>query len=216
MAHISEADISFTDLKTLLFDSPCAWRNSDSESSDSGLGSPDSLSECSSDGSPVSLCGSLARRSLFPSKRQREDLDDQEDSPIKRSRQELISLDWDSDEEEERTRSAVEKLQAADQNLIGDGTRVHTLPTVETRNHRDLKTVTPSTVQLLMKGRFPEISEYQIVDCRYPYEFEGGHIQGAANIYTEKGISELIKRPASQPTVLIFHCEFSSERGPKM
>lgn len=71
-------------------------------------------------------------------------------------------------------------------------------------------------VQQLMKGHFPEISEYQIVDCRYPYEFEGGHIQGATNIYTEEGISELVQRPASQPTVLIFHCEFSSERGPKM
>ncbi len=106
--------------------------------------------QCSSDGSPVSLCGSLARRSLFPSKRQLDDLDDHEDSPIKRSRQELTSLDWYSDDEGERTRSAVEKLQAADQNLIGDGTRVHSLPTVETRNHRDLKTVTPSTVCVIL------------------------------------------------------------------
>ena len=104
------------------------------------------LFQISTDGSPVSLCGSLARRSLFSSKRQREDVDDHEDSPLKRSRQGLISWDGDSDDEEERTRSAVERLQAVEKNLVGDGSRVHSLPTVETRNHRDLKTVTPLTV----------------------------------------------------------------------
>lgn len=46
--------------------------------------------------------------------------------------------------------------------------------------------------------------------------------QGAKNLYTnEQIISEFMKNPitSSDPTkrvVLIFHCEFSSERGPKM
>lgn len=43
-------------------------------------------------------------------------------------------------------KGAVEKLQDTEENLVGDGSRVHNLPTVETRNHRDLKTITPATV----------------------------------------------------------------------
>lgn len=72
-------------------------------------------------------------------------------------------------------------------------------------------------VKQLLQGDFSEvISNYQIIDCRYPYEFEGGHIRGATNIYTEEGIKELVDTPVATPTVLIFHCEFSSERGPKL
>ena len=29
----------------------------------------------------------------------------------------------------------------------------------------------------LMTGVYDDISSFQIIDCRYPYEFEGGHIQ---------------------------------------
>lgn len=72
-------------------------------------------------------------------------------------------------------------------------------------------------VRRLLRGEFDNaVSAYKIVDCRYPYEFEGGHIRGATNIHTEEGIQELINHPVAEPTVLIFHCEFSSERGPKM
>lgn len=59
---------------------------------------------------------------------------------------------------------------------------------------------------------------------RYPYEFEGGHIKGAVNIYTcDDIIRELLEAQANKQAgdskdkrenVLIFHCEFSSERGP--
>ena len=38
----SESDITFTSIQSVLFDSPCAWR--DTESSDSGFGSSDSES----------------------------------------------------------------------------------------------------------------------------------------------------------------------------
>ena len=29
----------------------------------------------------------------------------------------------------------------------------------------------------LINGKFKEISTFKIIDCRYPYEYEGGHIQ---------------------------------------
>ncbi|KAJ8317393.1 hypothetical protein KUTeg_005297 [Tegillarca granosa] len=73
----------------------------------------------------------------------------------------------------------------------------------------------------ILQGDFDNvINNYRIIDCRYPYEYEGGHIKGAENIYTHDGIIELLHRDdvtsdGSRP-IIIFHCEFSSERGPKL
>lgn len=94
-----------------------------------------------------------------------------------------------------------------------------------------------------------------IIDCRYPYEFEGGHIkvsfwsfissinvkqiklealgvmytkfsvwyvQGALNLHQEDQVEDfLLTTPiipycSDKRVVIIFHCEFSSERGPRM
>ncbi|KAG9343985.1 hypothetical protein JZ751_012461 [Albula glossodonta] len=74
-----------------------------------------------------------------------------------------------------------------------------------------------------MNGQFNHLVErIFIIDCRYPYEFEGGHIKGALNLHQEEQVEEvLLKNPitASLPdkrVLLVFHCEFSSERGPRM
>ena len=62
-------------------------------------------------------------------------------------------------------------------------------------------------------------AEFKIIDCRYPYEYEGGHIQGAVNLYTQDQINSFLQDKFNDSTardnILIFHCEFSSERGPK-
>ena len=67
--------------------------------------------------------------------------------------------------------------------------------------------------------------DYLIVDARYPYEYNGGHIKGAKNLYT-KDLLENYMYPKKSPfnpnpaplkkQVIIFHCEFSVERGPAM
>lgn len=64
----------------------------------------------------------------------------------------------------------------------------------------------------------------QVIDCRYPYEFEGGHIVGAQNLYTEDQVNERLLAPSStiniksSPTksIIVFHCEFSLQRGPML
>jgi M-phase inducer phosphatase len=113
--------------------------------------------------------------------------------------------------------------------LIGDCTRTHALPLIKGK-HQDLKSIGPDTVAALIQGSFQDlITSFSVVDCRYPYEFEGGHIAGALNIYTQEGILEhffeksLAHRMSESENmmeqkrhVIIFHCEFSSQRGPNL
>lgn len=113
--------------------------------------------------------------------------------------------------------------------LIGDLSKSYALPLMEGR-HRDLKSISSYTVARLLKGEFDDqVASYRIIDCRYPYEFEGGHIKGAKNLYTHEQIleeflsaqqTELQQQQnadaGNKRNIIIFHCEFSSERGPKM
>ncbi|XP_068960397.1 M-phase inducer phosphatase 3 isoform X2 [Petaurus breviceps papuanus] len=106
--------------------------------------------------------------------------------------------------------------------LIGDFTKVCLLPTV-TGKHQDLKYINPEMVAVLLQGQLQDLIEkFYIIDCRYPYEYQGGHIQGALNLHSEEELhSFFLKKPlvassAQRRTIIVFHCEFSSERGPRM
>ncbi|XP_033869903.1 M-phase inducer phosphatase 1-like [Acipenser ruthenus] len=106
--------------------------------------------------------------------------------------------------------------------LIGDFTKPFVLPTVEGK-HQDLKYITSEMMMAALTGKFDDLVErIVIIDCRYPYEFEGGHIEGAVNLHMEEQVEDyLLKQPITPCTLgkrvlLVFHCEFSSERGPRM
>lgn len=106
--------------------------------------------------------------------------------------------------------------------LIGDFTKPFVLPTVEGK-HQDLKYITPEIMVAALTGQFGHLVERVIIiDCRYPYEFDGGHIKGALNLHQEDQVQDfLLKAPIvpacpEKRVVIIFHCEFSSERGPRM
>ncbi|XP_058135331.1 M-phase inducer phosphatase 3 isoform X3 [Dasypus novemcinctus] len=106
--------------------------------------------------------------------------------------------------------------------LIGDFSKVCVLPTVSGK-HQDLKYVNPETVAALLWGKFQGLIEkFYIIDCRYPYEYLGGHIQGALNLYIQEELYDFfLKKPivpldTQKRIVIVFHCEFSSERGPRM
>ena len=61
-----------------------------------------------------------------------------------------------------------------------------------------------------------------IVDCRFPYEYNGGHIKSSINLFKEQMVFEHFLRdpPPSMEvgrrTCIVFHCEFSQERGPHL
>lgn len=93
--------------------------------------------------------------------------------------------------------------------------------------HSDLKSVSVHTMAKLLRGEFKDsVASFKVIDCRYPYEFDGGHIRDAQNLYTqEQIITELVNTKTETPKVapdmpmhniVVFHCEFSSERGPKL
>lgn len=67
--------------------------------------------------------------------------------------------------------------------------------------------------------------DLMIVDCRFKFEFDGGHIKGAINISSFEEMENVFfndfvlnKSPIElnnkSRKLLIFHCEFSSHRGP--
>ncbi|CAC5358544.1 unnamed protein product [Mytilus coruscus] len=116
----------------------------------------------------------------------------------------------------------------SEETYIADGSRPHCLPIVAGQ-HRDLKSITTNTMKDILNGKYKDgISSCRIIDCRYPYEFNGGHIktiikfiiQNAENCYLEKHIDELLLQTIQSGNttgeIIIFHCEFSSKRGPKL
>lgn len=54
-----------------------------------------------------------------------------------------------------------------------------------------------------------------VVDCRFPYEHEGGHISGSTNVPQPAGLAALLGNSVPG-TLYVFHCEFSVFRGPTM
>jgi M-phase inducer tyrosine phosphatase len=60
-------------------------------------------------------------------------------------------------------------------------------------------------------------NQRMVVDCRFEYEYEGGHIDGAIN-YNDKELltTQLFESSLPGKTLLIFHCEYSAHRAPIM
>ncbi|KAI9350174.1 Rhodanese-like domain-containing protein [Obelidium mucronatum] len=81
-----------------------------------------------------------------------------------------------------------------------------------------LKRITPETLADVLEGKYmAQFQDFLIIDCRYPYEFTGGHIQGALNINTTGALeSTFFPLPGQRPRVVVFHCEFSVQRAPMM
>ncbi|XP_012393722.1 M-phase inducer phosphatase 1 isoform X5 [Orcinus orca] len=105
--------------------------------------------------------------------------------------------------------------------LIGDFSKCYLFHTVAGK-HQDLKYISPEIIASVLSGKFANlIKEFVIIDCRYPYEYEGGHIKGAVNLHMEEEVEDFLLKKPIVPTdgkrvIVVFHCEFSSERGPRM
>ncbi len=124
-------------------------------------------------------------------------------------------------------------LDATDEpNLTGDRTRQLVLPTVPgtAGKGKNLLNITCDTLADLLRDEYKDkVASYRIIDARYEYEYEGGHIRGAENfgLWDENAFLDAFfpesKPPRESPPdkdakadILIFHCEFSSARGPSI
>lgn len=73
-----------------------------------------------------------------------------------------------------------------------------------------------------------QIADFHIIDCRFDYEYNGGHIPGAVNINTTNSVEDFllghtlvkpkqsVSGDSSKKTILVFHCEFSAKRAPTL
>ncbi|XP_011302641.1 M-phase inducer phosphatase isoform X1 [Fopius arisanus] len=146
-------------------------------------------------------------------------------SPAPKYTRHMLQRSHSEAEAHDHIKSAVHR-STTDSDLTGDFSKTCILPLAE-GHHEDLKSISAETLSALIRGEFSEsVNSYKIVDCRYPYEYEAGHIDGALNLYTKELIEEYLMNPLTQTpqiqpdsnrrNIIVFHCEFSWERGPNL
>lgn len=81
------------------------------------------------------------------------------------------------------------------------------------------KRIDRDTLCEIMDGLYSKIyDKFMIIDCRFEYEYDGGHIQGAININNKERLEKVLLSQSlpNEKVLLIFHCEYSAHRGPRM
>ena len=78
--------------------------------------------------------------------------------------------------------------------------------------------ISPKTLCECLRGVYDSLDhDLYIIDCRFNYEFDGGHIQGASNINDPDTLKEIFFDNGIKPDcMIVFHCEFSQNRGPSI
>ena len=93
-----------------------------------------------------------------------------------------------------------------------DPTRIPTLPL-----NGSIPRITGKTLCNMLDGVYDEcFDSLFIIDCRYNYEYQGGHIKGAQNINSPEKLESLFFSKIVPRATFVFHCEFSHNRGPQM
>ncbi|OHT08627.1 Rhodanese-like domain containing protein [Tritrichomonas foetus] len=77
--------------------------------------------------------------------------------------------------------------------------------------------ITGETLVDLLTGRYDELFDsLYIIDSRYNYEYNGGHIVGATNVNSSDVLKDMFFKHVIPNTIIVFHCEFSHNRGPQL
>ena len=87
-----------------------------------------------------------------------------------------------------------------------------------TSEEESLPRIAKETMIDVLDGKYRQhYNEAIVVDCRFEYEYSGGHIEGAVNVNSKEELAaKLFGTPLSEKTLLIFHCEYSAHRAPLM
>ncbi|EEB09152.1 M phase inducer phosphatase Cdc25 [Schizosaccharomyces japonicus yFS275] len=102
---------------------------------------------------------------------------------------------------------------------LGVSTRVedYKLPCFSVKED-SLKRINQETLLSLLDGQYKDVfDQFVIIDCRFEYEYSGGHIGSAINLNTKQAIYDhFFTNPRKSRVVLIFHCEHSAHRAPRL
>lgn len=92
------------------------------------------------------------------------------------------------------------------------------LPSFES-NADQMRRITGSTLAQVLDGKYKQYyDKLEVIDCRFPHEFEGGHIPQAINISSLDALDKhpLLIKPLQVRTLIILHCEYSAHRAPRI
>ena len=68
----------------------------------------------------------------------------------------------------------------------------------------------------ILRGKYDKYyNNVSVVDDRFDYEFEGGHIKNAIWLSDISKLNEMFFEKPREKELIIFHCEFSHNRGPE-
>ncbi|CAJ0929658.1 unnamed protein product, partial [Mesorhabditis belari] len=114
------------------------------------------------------------------------------------------------------------------------GEAFYSLPILDTNEDSAYKRISGETIANLLKTMTREEfnEQYVLIDCRYPYEYQGGHVKNAISLfdsvhdiekwdYTETLETIFYPECSTQRQLMhtrkpIFYCEYSQKRGPSM
>jgi len=79
-----------------------------------------------------------------------------------------------------------------------------------------LPRITQETMANVLESKYDKhYDQIRIIDCRFEYEYNGGHIESAVNFNDKQLLAnELFTNPPTSSTLIIFHCEYSVHRAP--
>jgi len=85
-------------------------------------------------------------------------------------------------------------------------------------DEESLPRITKDTMIDVLDGKYSRCYDQSIIiDCRFEYEYEGGHIEAAINVNDKERLAtQLFENTTVENTLLILHCEYSAHRAPLM
>lgn len=155
---------------------------------------------------------------------------DEEDNPLHPSRalSRLSTGEGDFDGGESLALNRTRSTGCLEVRFQADGSgQFCSLPIVRFGDHGQNQTTAQAVASLLQDQRMSGVFDLHIIDCRYPFEYNGGHIRGALNlphhanvinylktVYRRRKVREREIGRKLPKEVILFYCEFSSVRAP--
>lgn len=92
------------------------------------------------------------------------------------------------------------------------------LPSFESKQDQ-LPRITGFTLAQVLDGHYrSDYDKLEVIDCRFPHEYDGGHIPQAINVSSLDAMDRhpLLSSPLPLRTLIILHCEYSAHRAPRI